>query len=476
MISRLLLLGATGDLAGRFLLPALARMHAAGQLPDDLQVVGASHQDWDDARFLDHVAQRLREHAGDVAADVSRDLLGRLRYRVVDLAEPAGMAAAVRSLASADGSPDPPVAAYLALPPATFPAAIGALGEAGLPRGSRIAVEKPFGDDLASAVALNALLDRVTDAAADQTAFRVDHALGMPTVQDLLRLHRHGGPLAPLWNGNAVEQVDVLWEETLGLEGRADFYDRAGVVKDVLQNHMLQVLAMVAVDLPADPTETQFHDAKLDVLRSVRPLSPADVAASTRRGRYTAGRLAGGAAVPDYTVETGVDPTRDTETFAELVLELDQPRWAGTRFVLRAGKALAADRKGVLLHFREPVELPGSVRAGSARTGSVRTGSVHTDRAWIPLDAAHVAGPGPQPVALVEPPADGELAAYTAVLTDVLTGGTARSVSGEESEQAWRIVEPVLRSWAAGAAPLLEYPAGSPGPAKPDRTLSAELR
>jgi len=473
LISRLLLLGATGDLAGRFLLPALARLHAAGRLPADFRVVGASVQDLTDASFADHVGRRLRDHAPGVPTAVCEDLVSRCRYRVVDLADPATVARAVRALDAdpADAAPAP-VAAYLALPPATFAAAIEALTAADLPPGSRLAVEKPFGDDLASAQALDAQLDRVAGSG-ERSVYRVDHALGMPTAQDLLRLHGPGGPLAAVWTGDALEQVDVLWEETIGLEGRADFYDRAGVVKDVLQNHMLQVLTMVAAELPADPADGEFPDARLAVLRSVRPLGAEQVADRTRRGRYTAGRLAAGTEVPDYAAERGVQPDRGTETFAEIVLELDTPRWAGTRFVLRAGKALAADRKGVLLHFREPVDLP---------TG---TGTVRGDLAWVALDAAH-AGPdaGPstgspadgQPVALVTPPADGELAAYTAVLTDVLGGGTARSVSGAESEQAWRIVEPVLTTWAGGAPQLLEYPAGSAGPVPPDGTPSADLR
>lgn len=452
MISRLLLLGATGDLAGRFLLPALARLLDSGQLPNGLQVVGAAAQDGDDTTFREHVEQRLARYAEDVPVQVRRQLLSRLRYRVVDLADPATVAAAVDSFGSGDGSTDPAVAVYLALPPATFPAAIDAVRTAHLPAGSRIAVEKPFGNDLRSAVALNAQLAPGTGGAGAPAVFRVDHALGMPTMGDLLHLHGVGGALASVWNGEHVEQVDVLWEETLGLEGRADFYDRAGVVKDVLQNHLLQVLVAVALEVPADPSEQQLHDTRLDVLRSVRPLSTAEVAARTRRARYTAGRLvASGAPVPDYTAEQGVDPGRGTETFAEMVLEVDRPRWAGTRFVLRAGKALAVPRKGVLLHLRLAEDLPDG---GGAR--------VRTDRVWIGLDGAR--DPDEGVLTLVTPPVDGELAAYTRVLGDVLTGSTALSVGAEESEQAWRVVEPVLAAWARGIPPLLQYPAGSVGP------------
>ena len=440
MITRLVLLGATGDLAGRFLLPGLARAVAAGELPEDVQVVAAAHQDWDDETFRDSIAPRLQQHAGDVPTSVRQALLRAVRYRRLDLEDAGSVAAAVHGF-DGNGTGTDPVAVYLALPPALFPAAIDALGAAALPPGSRIAVEKPFGEDLDGAVALNAQLARVGGGAG--AVFRVDHVLGMPRVRSLAMLRSVGGALEPVWDSAHLEQVDVLWEETLGLEGRADFYDRTGAVRDVVQNHVVQVLALLAMEQP--PDERDLHAAKGALLRSVRQLAPA----ATRRGRYTAGTLAGGAAVPGYADEPGVDPARCTETYAELVLELDAPRWAGTRFLLRAGKALAADRKGVLLHFRAAA--PASDPPAAER--------VAADQLWIDLD-----GPleGPQPGG--PPGVPGESAAYRQVLADLLGGGSRTSVSGEESELAWRIVQPVLDAWADGAVPLLEYPAGSPGP------------
>jgi glucose-6-phosphate 1-dehydrogenase len=470
VITRLVLLGATGDLAGRFLLPALAWLCAARELPDGLQVVAGAAQDWDDETFRDHVGARWDEHAGELPVPVRAELLRRLRYHRVDPADPATVDAAVRATGATGDAPDAsPVAVYLALPPALFPATITALGAAGLPPGSRIAVEKPFGSDLDSAVALNALLARVSGG--DEGAVtRVDHFLGMPVVEGLLGLRAAGRRLAPVWNGTHIEQVDVVWEETLGLEGRADFYDRTGAVRDVLQNHLLQVLILLAMELPATGSEQDLHAAKLDLLRSLRvslpaePASPADLAACTRRARYTAGTLAGtdgtgDRPVPDYGDEDGVDPTRGTETFAEVVLVVDTPRWAGTRFVLRTGKALGASRKGVALHFRTTA--PQCDPRDAERAAP--------DQLWIHLEGA----PGsPQPGAFGNAP--GELTAYCRVLTDVLTGGTRTSVSSAETEQAWRLVDPVLAAWAAGAVPLLEYAAGSGGPPPlPDRTRPA---
>ncbi|MCZ2805463.1 glucose-6-phosphate dehydrogenase [Modestobacter sp. VKM Ac-2983] len=434
MITRLLLLGATGDLAGRFLLPALAGVLAAGRLPADLQLVGAAEEDWDDARFAEHVATRLREHAGDLPAAARQALVDAACYRRVDLTEPGSVAAAVSAFTGSG-----PVAAYLALPPVLFPATVRALGAAGLPRGSRIAVEKPFGRDLADAQALNALLARAIGDDG-QAAFRVDHFLGMPAVAELLDLRRPGGALAGRWSGEHLAQVDVVWEETLDVGGRAGFYDRTGAVRDVLQNHLVQVLTVLAMELPGTPAEEDLHRARLDLLRSVR----VPEVTATRRAHYTAGP-----ATRAYVEEDGVDPARCTETFAELEFVVDTPRWAGTRFVLRTGKALATDRKRVVLHLRTPA--PAECPPGVER--------VADDRLEIPLEGA---GQGAAGVAVRAP---GERTAYSAVLTDLLSGGSRTAVSAAEAEEAWRFVDPVLQAWAAGEPPLLSYPAGSAGPA-----------
>ncbi|WP_164701040.1 glucose-6-phosphate dehydrogenase [Modestobacter sp. KNN46-3] len=434
MISRLLLLGATGDLAGRFLLPALAESLAAGRLPAGLQLLGAAEQDWDDARFAEHVATRLREHAGDLPAAARQALVDAARYRRVDLAEPDTVAAAVTAFTGTG-----PVAGYLALPPVLFPAAVRALGAAGLPAGSRIAVEKPFGRDLPDAQALNALLAEATGDV-EEAAFRVDHFLGMPAVAALSELRQPGGVLAERWSAEHLARVDVVWEETLDVGGRAGFYDRTGAVRDVLQNHLVQVLTVLAMELPATSAEVDLHRVRLELLRAVR----VPEVGATRRARYTAGP-----STRAYVDEDGVDPARCTETFAELEFTVDTPRWAGTRFVLRTGKALAADRKHVVLHLRAPA--PAECPPGVER--------VAEDRLQVPLDGAEQAGAG-----VVAVHAPGERMAYSAVLTDVLSGSSRTAVSAAEAEEAWRFVDPVLRAWAAGEPPLLEHPAGSAGP------------
>jgi glucose-6-phosphate 1-dehydrogenase len=288
--------------------------------------------------------------------------------------------------------------------------------------------------------------------AGEQAIFRVDHVLGMATAQNLLAL-RQNRVLAPVWSGTHVEQVEVLWEETLALEGRAGYYDGAGALKDVLQNHMLQVLCLAAMEPPANGDERELRDRKVDVLRSVRPLT-------SRRARYGAGRLsdtggASGASVPAYADEDGVDPARGTESFVELTVELATERWQGTTFVLRAGKALRRRRKGIVIRFR----------SSDARAAN---------ELWIGIDGPSdvvlrlTAGAFGRPAHVElrgEPPAE-DLRAYARVLLDVLTGGSTLSVRGDEAEWAWRVVTPVLEAWRTNRVPLEEYPAGSDGPCR----------
>jgi glucose-6-phosphate 1-dehydrogenase len=238
MIGRLVIFGATGDLTRRFLLPALAQLSAAGQLPPGFTVFGAAPTRWDDGAFRVNAREQLEQHAGDIPADVREALVKRLHYRPVDVTDPASV---VVVLCAATGDSDEarlPVVAYLALPTALIPPAVTALGQATLPTGSRIAVENPFGEDAQAARELNALLAEVLGGDVESVIFRVDHALGMTTVQNLLLL-RFGNRVAePLWNGQHIEEIQVLWEETLALEGRAAYYDHAGALRDVMQSHM----------------------------------------------------------------------------------------------------------------------------------------------------------------------------------------------------------------------------------------------
>lgn len=458
MIPTLLLYGATGDLAGRFLLPGLAALLAARELPEDFRVVATGRSAMSDDAFRKQAAGRLAEYAGDVPAGVRAELLGSIDYRQAD----AGDAESVhRALGGTSG----PVAAYLALPPHLFTPAITALSEAGLPPGSRIAVEKPFGESLHEAIALDALLARVAGPKGERMIFRVDHVLGMSTVQNLLRLRFANRMFDQVWNSTHIEQVEILWEETLALEGRAGYFDGAGALKDVLQNHMLQVLSLVAMEPPSSLDEHELRDRKLAALRSVRPLTAGDIVSRTRRARYTAGRVAGDDGrthdVPDYAAEEGVDVSRGTETFVELKIELDSPRWDGTLFVLRAGKALAAQRKGVVIRFRAASNSPF---AEGAEPNELWIGIDGPTDVSLLVNGAAGRPPAISPLVLTSPSPAAELPPYANVLLDVLRGGSAVSVSGAEAEQSWRIVTPVLQAWTDGQVALEHYAAGSEGP------------
>jgi glucose-6-phosphate 1-dehydrogenase len=350
----------------------------------------------------------------------------------------------------------------LALPPSLFAPAIRALGTLKLPEGARIVVEKPFGEDLDSAVALNALLAKTCG---ESAVFRVDHFLGLASVQNLLGMRLANRVLGPVWNSTHVEQIDIVWEETLGLEGRATYYDRAGQLKDMIQNHLLQVLCLLTMEPPDALGEPELHDAKVALLKAVRPPDPSQMAAKTSRARYVAGRI-GDRQLPSYVNEPGVEPARGTETFAQVNFEIDNERWKGTRFVVRTGKALRQPRMEVVARFRPVLQRacsgntappPNEMHIGLGERGPI---SLHLNGA--------VAGAPPQParLTLAGQPPPSTLPPYSRVLLDVLTGDSALSVRDDEAEQAWRIVSPVLQAWADNRVPLLEYKAGSNGPTR----------
>src|SRR3954453_14480079 len=345
VIANLVLFGASGDLAGRFLLPALASLRASGRLADDFVVVGTAQEEGDGEGFRRHAAERLAEHAADVPREQRDGLVRSLRYRPADL----GDADALANVLAAAG--DGPVAAYLAVPPGLFGTTVTALGDAGLPSGSRVALEKPFGESLDDAVELNEVVASSLGDEAERAVFRVDHTLGMATVRNLLALRRHDPVLAAVWDSTHIEQIEVHWEEDLALEGRAGYYDGAGALKDVMQNHMLQIMCILAMEPPSGLGEAELRDGKVAALRATTPPTRDEAADRTRRARYGAGRI-GDHAVPAYADEDGVDPARGPETFPELRLTVDAPRRDGTRFVLRAGKALGRRRKEVVVRFR----------------------------------------------------------------------------------------------------------------------------
>jgi glucose-6-phosphate 1-dehydrogenase len=451
VIDRLVIFGGTGDLAGRYLLPSLAALQAGGHLSERFELVAASREDWDDNQFHSWAADWLRREATTVDAGAIATVMRSSRYQRLDLSDPATVTACLAG--------EGPVAVYLALPPAVFPIAVSALDRAGLPEDSQLVLEKPFGEDLESARALNRLLADLVD---ERHVFRVDHFLAMTTVRNVLGTRLANRVLEPIWNSAHIDEVEIIWEESLALEGRAGYYDGVGALKDMVQNHLLQVLCLVAMEPPISLGERDLRDRKVDVLRSARPFDDVDVATRTRRARYGAGRVRD-REIPAYIDEDGVTPERGTETFAEVVLKLDSWRWSGTNFRLRTGKAMGEDRKEVVVHFRPVPQLPLEDSPGSL-----------ANRLHFGLEpeglTLELTGTGPgvalslAPLTLsaeMEPP---DLPAYGRILLDVLRGNSALSIRADESEEAWKVLTPVLDGWSRDLAPLTEYDAGSSGP------------
>lgn len=452
MIRRLVIFGAGGDLTSRYLIPALARLQAAGKLPPDFAVLGTARHDWTTEAFRRHLSERLAQARTDLSAATRAALLGIVDYRRVDVTEAEEVGRVVERAGE-------PLAAYLALPSALFAPTIEGLAAKGLPEGSRIVIEKPFGEDLASAQALNCLLHKTFS---ERTVFRVDHFLGMQTVQNVIALRFANRIFEAVWNAQHVDRVDIVWDETLALEGRASYYDSAGALRDMIQNHLLQVLCLVGMEPPATLDETDFRNAKLDLLRDVRPLTQDAVERQTLRAHYGAGRI-DGRTIPAYADEEGVAPRRETETFAEVTLWIDNRRWAGVPFTLRAGKALRANRQEVVIRFKPVQHLAFDARAEPrANVLRLRFGP---DRIALNVDGSGPGDPfGIKPIRLDATLAPQDIPEYGRVLLDVLRGDSTLSIRDDEAEESWRIVQPILDAWAHGQVPLLNYPAGSDGP------------
>ncbi|NGY65100.1 glucose-6-phosphate dehydrogenase [Lentzea sp. NEAU-D13] len=448
-MTSLVIFGATGDLAGRYLLPSLARLTAARSWPPAFRVRGVGREPLDNEQFRKHAGERLDRHAADVPIDARHEVLNQIDYVVADVTDPAAVAASIRDLPT-------PIAFYLALPPSLFATTVTALAQAGIPPKSRIVLEKPFGSNENSAQELNRLLAEV---ATEDSIFRVDHFLAKQTVQNVLGLRFANRIFEPLWNAQHVHSVDIVWDEPLTLEGRASYYDRAGALRDMLQNHLLQLLCLVAMEPPRTLTSRDLHDRKVDVLRAVRALTPEEVSRHTTRARYTAGRI-GDRVVPDYTAEPGVDPTRETETFAAMTCWIDNWRWTGVPFKLRSGKALGARRSHIAVRFRDVPHLVFGQHEEPAP--NVLRFMIDPDRIELSMNLNGAGDPFDlEPACLDTDLAPQTLPAYSRLLLDILEGDATLSIRGDEAEEAWRIMDPVLAAWAAGAAPLREYPAGS---------------
>jgi glucose-6-phosphate 1-dehydrogenase len=447
-VTTLLILGGSGDLASRLLLPALGQL-LTGEPDRRLKLIGAGSEEWTDVHWR-HVV-RAAFATTKAKGPAVEDLLKNTRYFSADVTSADDLA---RLLSECEGTP----ALYFALPPAITAAACRALEKVTLPPKTALALEKPFGTDRRSAIALNAQLAKLVP---EDQVHRVDHFLGNSTVLNLLGLRFANRIFEPLWNADHIAKVDVIYDETLALEGRARYYDKAGALTDMIQSHLLQVLAVLAMEPPSTLDPRDLRDAKGAVLRATRVWNDSPLE-SSRRARYTAGK-AGTEKVPSYVDEPGVDPTRETETLAEATFQIDTWRWAGVPFTLRSGKALGERRREIVVTFRPAPHVPRGLK-GSHEPTKLRI-MLAPDRMALELN---VNGPGdPHVIDRASLTADfgpGQLLAYGEVLAGVLDGDPSLSVRGDTAVECWRIVAPVLKEWAEAKVPLDTYRAGSRGP------------
>jgi glucose-6-phosphate 1-dehydrogenase len=443
----LLILGASGDLTSRLLLPAIAQL--LRRQPDRALVLrGAGSDDWSDERWQEAV----RTAFATVDAEDQLPRIAGTTYTKADVTDKDALAGLI---AGVEGS----LVIYFALPPAVTEAACEELVDIPLPAGTVLALEKPFGSDEKSAAALNALVTRIVP---ENQVFRVDHFLGRSTILNIMGVRFANRLVEPVWSADHVESVLVRYDEALALENRARYYDKAGALVDMIQSHLLQVLAILAMEQPADLDEIDLRDAMAAALRATR-IVDGDPVRSTRRARYTAGTI-GDRSIPSYTDEQGVDPSRNTETLAEITCEVDTARWAGVPFTLRSGKALGERCAEIVVTFRPVRHIPGGL-TGRPNDGGVLRFSLGPDRIELELNV----NGGDDPFALRRDVLStelgkGTLLAYTEVLSEILDGDVALSVRGDAAEQCWRIIQPALDAWRSGAVPMDEYAAGSRGP------------
>ena len=451
----IVIFGATGDLAARKLMPALHALHLAGSLHPDTAVVGFGRSALSDEALREQLGEALGEALGERPGDPWRHLAERVSYVQGGYDEPAAYARLADRLRSA-GLPDHVY--YTATPPQTYADIVAGLADAGLgPEDDgfrRLVVEKPFGEDEAGARALNAfILDRFREA----QVYRIDHYLAKETAQNLAVLRFANAIFEPIWSNRAIDHVQITMAEPLGMEGRGSFYDAAGVVRDVFQNHLLQLLALVAMEPPARYDADAVRDEKVKVLRALACADPA----SAVLGQYTAGRDA-----PAYLDEPGVAEESRTPTYAAARFQLRNWRWAGVPFYLRAGKRLEAKASEIVLTFRlpphVPFDLPIPLKADrlvlrlvpdegiSLRFNAKQPGQgIDLDR--VALDFAYQGRyrrPNPD--------------AYETLIQDVIEGDATLFMRADEVEAQWRVVAPLLAA-TADRRPV-PYAAGSMGP------------
>jgi len=459
-VGTLVIFGASGDLTKRLLLPGLGSLLASPDekekaLVADLTVLGSGRSEKSRDDWQQLVVEGIGE--GGVEESAAKEFAARADYVRGDPTKPEDLKAILDRV---EGTP----VLYFALPPSVVIEAVSALDKVDLPEGTVLALEKPFGSDAQSAEKLNRLITRLVP---ERQVHRVDHFLGEPTVLGLMGMRFAGRLLEPVWNTENIERVEIVYDEKLGLEGRAAYYDSAGALVDMLQSHLLQLLSIVAMEPPSSLDEEDFRSATAQVLRATtlwsgEPVLPG-TKGSSRRARYTSGDI-DGRSLPAYVDEEGVDPSRETETLAEIAVQVQTRRWTGVPFILRSGKAIADPRRQIEVTFRRPSFVPEGL-SGSRAPERLVVG-LHPQMFQLDLAVNGDDDPFQLERGLLETEAaDPQLTQYGEILRGVLSGDPMLSVRGDVAEQCWRIVAPALEAWRDGEIPLDDYAAGSEGPA-----------